>query len=201
MRAFSVLILLAACGSTGMPAASGPDGASSGGAEAGIPPADTAPAADQPVARADGPSPAGPDAPAGACAFDRSYEFFHDGGLRLYQDRSRLIPPTSHGITRDRLRGAPLETCTRLLPCATVDALTRAIAHPDVVEAMKQATRPHYGGDPRPVDGTIFVFQRDDGRGFSVGPGNVPAGVRALEQALLKVLEDSLASAECAALK
>jgi hypothetical protein len=181
-----------------MPGTGTPDGAAAG-SDAAATGADTA------AAPVDGPSPdlaaaPVPDLGTGACGLDRSYEFYLDGGLRVFQDKSKLSPPRQHGLTRDR-RGGTLLNCTRTFTCATADALTLAIAHPDVVEALKLAMPPHYGGDPRPVDGTIFVFRRDDGRGFSVGPGNVPAGVRALETLLNKVYEESLASPECAALR
>jgi len=198
-QVLGAIVTLAACGTTGMPSA-GTD-ATAAPADAGSPAASDGPSADTSPAIADGPSAAAPETAASACSLDRPYDFFRDGGLRIYQDRSKLMPPRQHTITRDRLRGAPPATCARTLPCETVDALGRAISHPDVLEAMKLAARPHYGSDPRPVDGTIFVFQRDDGRGFSVGPGNVPAGVRALEEALLKVEMESLAAPECAQLK
>jgi hypothetical protein len=183
------MVLWSACGSTSMPTAGVPDATAASGDASGPPVPDSAPVA------------VAPDDAAAGCAFDRPYELYRDGGLRLYQDKSKLVPPRQHSITRDRLRGAPTASCFRTLPCDNVDALMRAIAHPDVVEAMKLATRPHYGEDPRPVDGTIFVFTRDDGRGFSVGPGNVPAGIRALEELLLKVLEGSVSAVECGDLR
>jgi len=195
-----VAVVCGACGSSSMPPP--PDGATTGA---------DATAAGAEAAAADGPVDAGgsspdaavgpsPDVTASGCTLDRSYEFYLDGGLRVFQDRSKLSPPRQHGLTRDR-RGGTLQSCARTFDCETADALTRAIAHPDVAEAMKLAMPPHYGGDPRPVDGTIFLFRRDDGRGFSVGPGTVPAGVRALETLLNKVYEESLASPECVALR
>jgi hypothetical protein len=149
------------------------------------------------------PRPSIPDAglPTDTCTLDRRYEFFRDGGLRLFQDKSALLPPGEHQLSRDRRGGATPQSCVRSLPCDVTAMVLKAIAQRDVVEALKLATRPHYGSDPRPVDGTIFVFQRDDGHGFSVGPGTVPVGVRDLEQLLLKVADDSLASRECAALR
>ena len=183
-----LVVVCAACGSSNTPAGT-PDGAAGDG-----------PTADIGSSSPDLAVSSSLDVAAAGCALDRSYLFYLDGGLRIFQDRSRLSPPRQHDLTRDR-RAGTLETCTRTFNCATADALTLAIAHPDVVEAMKMATRPHYGGDPRPVDGTIFVLRRDDDHGFSVGPGDVPAGVRALETALNRVYEESLASPECAALR
>jgi hypothetical protein len=171
-----VALVCSACASSNTPVTGTPDGAAPG---------------------ADGPS---PDVAGATCALDRPYGFYRDGGLRVFQDISKLTPPRQHTLTRDH-RAGTLQTCTRIFPCETADALARAIAHPDVAEAMKLAMRPHYGSDPRPVDGTIFLFVRDDGRGFSLGPGDVPAGVRALETLLTKVEEESLASPECAALR
>jgi hypothetical protein len=197
-----VVAVWSGCESTGMEV-NGATDAATAGADAGTPAdasiADTAGADTASPVQQDTPPPA--DSASAVCAFDRSYEFYRDGGLRLYQDRSKLTPPRQYALSRDRYGGAPPATCIRILACETVTAISSAIAHPDVLEAMKQPTRPHYGGDPRPVDGTVFMFVRDDGRGFIVGPGTVPAGVRALEELLLKVAMESLAAPECAGLK
>jgi hypothetical protein len=145
----------------------------------------------------------------GGCLFEVGYSFHDDGGLRAYSDTSVLTPARAHTIKRTAIgTDAPVE-CTRAVPCSgasvvTVPAIQAAIAHADVQAALAKTGRMLYGSDPRPFDGTVWVFERADGRGFMVGSGTapaVPAGLAALEALLRKLTEETLAVPECAALK
>jgi hypothetical protein len=158
-------------------------------------------ATEAPAAAADG-----GDGPTASCSFDRTYKFHYDGGLRAFADSSTLSA-RNHTVSRDRHDNAPRAMCTRELPCQAADGkpsvreVMTAIGHPDVVAALMLASKPLYGGDPRPMDGVVFVFERDDGRGFMVGPGMVPPGLRALEQLLASLQTETIASPSCANLR
>jgi hypothetical protein len=146
------------------------------------------------------------EAPAGVCSLETAYRFFDDGGLRAFYDDSRIAPPRTHTLTRKNMSASTIVDCSYEIPCSpgsAVDlpAIQKAIGHPDVQEALAKATRPHYGSDPRPVDGTVWVFERADGRGFSLGGGNVPAGLRALETVLRQLTTETRAAPQCAALR
>lgn len=78
--------------------------------------------------------------------------------------------------------------------------IQQALADADVVAALAQPTPPFYGTDTRPVDGTVFVFERDDGRSFSVGSGPVPAGLRLLVDLLHLLRTQTAATPACAGL-
>jgi hypothetical protein len=54
-----------------------------------------------------------------------------------------------------------------------------------------------YGTDPRPADGTVWLFQHNDSQSFMVGGGSVPAGLRALETLLHRVTAEASAAPEC----
>lgn len=139
-----------------------------------------------------------------ACAFKATYTFHDDGGLRLSADSSTLTPPRSHEIARTTGGGNPA-TCTRDVPCTSasavsVAAIEAAVANADVQAALAKPKGALYGGDPRPFDGTVWILARDDGRDFTVGSGDVPAGLRALETLLRQLSTETLAAPECAAL-
>jgi hypothetical protein len=145
------------------------------------------------------------DAGANDCVFDRTYRFHDDGGFVAFTDSSTLSPPRTHLMTRDHFRNSLPNQCTRALVCSDstlvdVKEIQQALAHPDVVAALAQTTRPFYGTDTRPVDGTVFMFDRDDGRGFDVGSGTVPAGLRALVDLLHQLQTQTAATPECAGL-
>jgi hypothetical protein len=131
--------------------------------------------------------------------------FHDDGGLRFSVDSSTLTPPRSHEIARTMGGGGNPATCGRDVPCTSaaavsVAAIEAAVANADVQAALAKPKGALYGGDPRPVDGTVWVFERDDGRDFTVGSGDVPAGLRALETLLRQLSTETLAAPECAAL-
>jgi hypothetical protein len=156
---------------------------------------------------------------AGACAFDTTYRYGQTGGLVAYEDVATLAPPTSYRYERtSRITDPASSACAPTLPaCGVVDLyspadIMRAIADPDVQTALAMATPPIYGGDPRPVDGTIFQFLRADGHGFLAGgvcsgaplPGNcvdVPAGIARLVNALQALDQQQLQDPSCAALR
>jgi hypothetical protein len=142
----------------------------------------------------------------GVCSLETSYRFFDDGGLRAFYDDSRIAPPRTHTLTRKNMTNNTTVECGYEIPCdpgnaVDLPSIQKAIAHPDVQEALAKAMQPHYGSDPRPVDGTVWVFERADGRGFSLGGGNVPAGLRALETVLRKLTTETRAAPQCAALR
>jgi hypothetical protein len=140
----------------------------------------------------------------GACAFDATYTFHDDGGLRLYADSSKLTPPRTHAVTRTPAGGGAGAACMRDIPCVSASGvgvadIEAAIASSDVQAALAKPKGALYGTDTRPVDGTVWIFERDDGRDFTVGSGNaVPAGLRALETLLKQLETETLAAPECA---
>lgn len=146
-----------------------------------------------------------PEASVWRCYTERTYRYFSDGGRRVYREVATLAPWRDHVIRRESVRDGMTSSCVRDLRCPSdmgvgLNEVLLAIDHPDVKEALAQAMPPHHGSDPRPFDGSIFVFERDDKRGFTLGPGTVPAGLRALEQLLTKLHEQTLAAPECAQL-
>ena len=147
-----------------------------------------------------------PGSPEGlGCSFPRTYRFHDDGGFRAFADSSTLSPPHTHLLARDHLGNALPNQCSRDIVCVDptlvdVVEILQALAHPDVVAALAQTTRPFYGRDDRPLDGTVFMFDRDDGRGFTVGSGDVPAGLRTLVDLLHRLNEQTAATPACAGL-
>lgn len=157
---------------------------------------------------ADGTTPDGAEEEAapGTCSLETSYRFYDDGGLRAFYDDSRLAPARTHTLTRKTTQGAISAECAYDVPCSPGTALDlgtiqKAIAHPDVQEALAKAQRPTYGNDNRAADGTVWVFERSDGRGFILGSGNVPAGVRALETVFRRLTTETRAAPQCAQLR
>ena len=146
----------------------------------------------------------GPDT---TCVFDMPYKFWDDGGFRAYSDLSQVMVPHTHTVARDHHMNAPPVMCTREIPCDSttevdVAKIKQALDHPDVVAALAMTTKPFYGTDTRPSDGTVFMFERADKRGFSLGTGTtVPAGLRALEAVLHELQMQSVASPNCANLR
>jgi hypothetical protein len=142
-----------------------------------------------------------------ACGFGASYTFRDDGGFRAGYDQSTLTQARTHSIDRVSLGTDAMLSCARAVPCAsstavTVPAIGAAVSHADVQAALAKAPGMVYGTDSRPVDGTVWLFQRNDGKNFYVGGGNaVPAGLRALETLLRKLDGETLQAPECAALR
>jgi Pacifastin inhibitor (LCMII) len=147
-----------------------------------------------------------PGSPEGlGCSFPHTYRFRDDGGLGAYADSSTLGPPHTHTLVRDHLGNALPNQCNRDVVCVDptlvdVVEILQALAHPDVVAALAETTRPFYGQDTRPVDGSVFMFDRDDGRGFTVGSGAVPAGLSSLVDLLHRLDQQTATTPACAGL-
>jgi hypothetical protein len=145
---------------------------------------------------------------AAACAFTTNYAFRDDGGFRAFSEDSTLTPPRTHTMERLSFGADAKISCSRTVPCTstnnavTVPAIEAAIANADVQAALAKPAGMLYGTDPRPVDGTVWFFERGDGKSFYVGGGNaVPAGLRALETLLRTLAGETRAAPECAALR
>lgn len=142
-----------------------------------------------------------------ACTFDSNFRFWDDGGFRAYADESRVAVPHTLTVSRDRQANAPADTCAREIPCSSatdvdVAEIKQALTHADVTAALAMTAKPFYGVDTRPSDGTVFMFERADGRGFSLGSGTaVPAGLRALQDLLRQAQSQAVASPACANLR
>src|SRR6185295_6899557 len=96
----------------------------------------------------------------------------------------------------------PVE-CRREIACSDPQAvdmadIQAALQHPDVVAALGMTPNPFYGTDTRPVDGSVFIFTRDDQHGFTAGSGDIPAGIRALTNLLHTLQDETIASDACA---
>jgi hypothetical protein len=151
-------------------------------------------------ASADADSPA--DTSAG-CSFSATYLAYDDGGNRPSVEKTLLTPPRTD--TTEQV-STPIDdgsACDREVACLSASAVTvpqieAAVANADVQAALAQPDGTLYGSDPRPVDGTVWVFKRN-GRGFAVGPGPVPAGLTALETLLRQLTTETHSSSECAA--
>jgi hypothetical protein len=141
----------------------------------------------------------------GACAFSATYTFYDDGGLGEYFDVVTLTPPRSETVVRHNGTN-DAGVCALELPCAStpdfgVAAIEDAIANPDVQAALAKPAGMLYGVDTRPSDGSVFVFQRGDGKGFMVGTGAaVPPGLASLAATLHAVDGQAFAAPACNAL-
>jgi len=121
-------------------------------------------------------------------------------------DRSELWAPNEYDYYHAFLpaKDPAQVNCKYFMPCnsstaVTVPAIAAAIANADVQAALAKPKGMLYGTDPAPA-GSAWSFDRSDGRGFLVGAGDVPAGLRALETLLDKATADMLTSPACAAL-
>ena len=90
-----------------------------------------------------------------------------------------------------------------------IERIKNDLADADVQAALAMPTPPLYGGDTRPVDGTIFQFLRDDGRGFLMGRAcggatgciDIPAGIAKLVADLRLLDTRQLMDPSCASLR
>ncbi|MEI8259501.1 MAG: hypothetical protein WCJ30_27865 [Deltaproteobacteria bacterium] len=156
------------------------------------------------------------DVPAvdGGCAFDTSYHYGSIGGFRVAQEDSTLSPQATWSHTRTPVSGSPA-SCTQTIPCGTsglldVRVVVAAIGAADVQAAMALGTDTLYGIDSRPVDGSVFSFQRaSDGHSILVGGDcgastscrAIPPGVAALVTVLRNLDVQELALPGCEALR
>ena len=152
------------------------------------------------------------------CVIDTTYRYGDTGGFRGNQDTTTLAPPKSW--TRARVSSVTDPSggsCMVDLPCditgddvvVEIERIKADIGDGDVQIALAMATPPTYGHDSRPVDGTVFQFLRDDGRGFVAGDTcgglagcvDAPAGVTRLIADLRTLDARQLMNASCAALR
>jgi hypothetical protein len=126
------------------------------------------------------------------CNFETTYRYSDrvGGAIASIQDSSTLSPPHHDQVTRTVATDGGMSTCEADLPCVDstrvdVVEIRQALAHPDVVAALAQPSPPTYG-TPSTVT-PVFHFLRDDGRGFDVGAGTVPAGLQTLVDLLRMV--------------
>lgn len=137
---------------------------------------------------------------AGGCTFSTAYSFSEDGGHRGFSDLSMLEAPNSYLVIRSVPPAIDPLVCLHRVPCAsasevTVAAIEAAVANADVQAALAMPPGMLYGTDTRPVDGSVFVFQRDDGKSFFVGSGDaVPAGLSALATLLHTAYTQAIAA-------
>jgi hypothetical protein len=142
-----------------------------------------------------------------SCSFSAMYTFRDDGGFRPGYEESTLSPARTHTIDRVSFGTDAKLSCARAVPCAsptavTVAAVEAAVNQADVQAALAKSPGMVYGTDSRPVDGTVWLFQRADGKTFYVGGGDaVPEGLRALEALLRRLDDETLLAPECAALR
>ena len=150
------------------------------------------------------------------CAFDTTYRYGDTGGFVAYENTVTLAPPASYVYTRHPLATTPPDiSCSPALPACNsanlvdVADVMRDIADPAVQQALAAATPPLFGGDTRPVDGSVFQFLRNDGRGFlagtpcgsATGCTAIPAGISKLVADLRALDTQQLKDAICAALR
>jgi hypothetical protein len=183
-------LLVAGCdrGAVGTPDA-GTGGASGGGAGSG-----------------------GAGGQAGGCAFSATYRITDGGGLVPQLDTATLSPPNAFSYDRRSfVSDAGQPSCAPALPAChanqvDVSDVEAAIAHPDVQNALAQATPPTYG-QRNIADGPNFSFMRADNHGFNNGlecsPASstctpTPAGVHALMLVLRQLITQQLADPSCA---
>jgi hypothetical protein len=121
-------------------------------------------------------------------------------------DRSELSAPNEYDYYHAFLpaKDPAQVNCKYFMPCSsstvvTVPAIVAAIANADVQAALAQPKGMLFGTDPRPA-GEVWSFNRSDGKGFILGSGDAPAGLRALKSLLDKATTDMLTSPACAAL-
>jgi len=184
------------CTCSGLPTACAVCTSAGWGCDAGA----DAPADSPSDANADAATDSPSDTSAG-CSFSATYLAYDDGGNRPYVEQTILMAPRTDWTDHVFQGSNDGSACPRELTCAsaaqvTVPQIEAAVANADVQAALAQADGTLYGSDPRPVDGTVWVFKRN-GHGFAVGSGIVPAGLTALETLLRQVTADAHASPEC----
>jgi hypothetical protein len=152
------------------------------------------------------------------CVIDATYRYGDTGGFSLYEDTTTLAPARAWTRTRvSHVPDVPNGSCAVPLPCditgesvaVEIERIKADFTDVDVQSALVMATPPTYGHDSRPVDGSVFQFLRDDGRGFVVGDTcggftgcvEAPAGVTKLIADLRALDARQLMDASCAALR
>jgi len=197
-----VVVLLAACGTSGRATPSTPAASASA-----VP-------ASEPVAS----PPAIAQASCAPCVLD-GVSWWRHGGMSRYSVRSSVGPCSHYAYRRETIRGepAPPATCAmELAPgCDTgattgVGALQAALSRPEVVAALAAGGPALYGHDSRPYDGSVLRISvasktvdvgSDCGTQTDVPPDGcrrVPPDLRALASMLSALDEQAAATPSCA---
>jgi len=149
-----------------------------------------------------------------------AYEYGAVGGMVAWTSRAFLLGGAQYRYQRTYYSHPRMTTasCSPDIPPCTTDAdvtsamINRAFAHSDVQRAFESKTPIFYGSDTRPVDGTAFEVKRtSDGRSFLIGSPcsrlpvveqeciDIPPGLTALRELLLKLDQQQLAHPQCQA--
>lgn len=138
-----------------------------------------------------------------ACPLAYGFEYFLVGGFVQYETTYAVSAAGMfQRVTKDLLdMDAGLASCAATLPACgseSVDGadLTEALTAPDVEAAFTTDESVVLGEDQRPVDGSVLVVQRGDGKRITIGnacPSGqsgctpVPAGVQSLSDLLFNL--------------
>jgi hypothetical protein len=155
---------------------------------------------------------AGSDADSGAAntsgdCVDRTVIWGPNGGLVAYQDEYTLAPCRTFSLKRMPARTPDGEASCQNQVAAdatvSVDDVNAVLASPDMKAAIAAAPI-LYGGDPRPVDGTVFRIRIGDatidvGTNCSGASGciAIPAGVTAARDTLQALTTQQRALGDC----
>lgn len=151
-----------------------------------------------------------------------AYEYGAVGGMAAVSSRAFLPGGAKYKYQRTNYRDPQRTTvsCSPDIPPCTADAgvtppmIDEAFAHADVQKAFESKTPIFYGRDTRPLDGTAFEVKRTtDGRSFLIGRPcstppvvehqciEIPPGLTALRELLLKLDQQQLGHPQCRAIK
>jgi hypothetical protein len=151
-----------------------------------------------------------------SCTLSHTFIFGSGGGFINSQTTAQLSPTSGFQITTTQGGPQPTETsCMPPLPaCGDANAIDLAdivadLAHADVVAALATTNAPLFGAAV--LDAGVFLVTRDDGKSFSVAPGDcgttlppdcvpTPAGVAQLVADLSALEAAGVADAACAGL-
>jgi hypothetical protein len=129
-----------------------------------------------------------------------------DGGLVAYTETSTLTPCATFLQSRDEGTGPSILCMQEITSCAGgvgPRSVAEALADPDVRAAVAAAPV-LYGGDPRPVDGSVLRIEID-GDVIEVGPEcgtasnctPIPSGIAELARLLGSLTDQELARGQC----
>jgi hypothetical protein len=146
------------------------------------------------------------DRPEPTCALDQSYQFYFSGGQGTGGSYA-LVTPEGELTVRD-VSAAGESVCTTKLPaCGSpgvdLNDLKGLFADPAVLASFT-GLHVSLGHDTRPVDGEIFVIEREDSQHIQVGDPcgeyarctPIPSQVSKLQE-LLTELKDQQAKLPC----
>jgi hypothetical protein len=153
------------------------------------------------------------------CSLSANLTFGHDGGMVIYRDVNRLTA-SAFTITRNysgraNPDGGDTASCSPKLPTCgsstgvTVATINADLADPDVqaLWSLPLTPVPLFGTDPRPMDGTVYSIELDDGHKVLVGGQcasptmsscrYIPAGLVRLTQDLQSLATAMMADSAC----